>query len=329
MPNLSPLIKPSYIQSYEILNTALGNPFEFPLDLDDSGMDAKGEMMLVCDFLKQHTGNKSTLANYTKEMERFLQWLWRVRDKPLLKLTRVDAQDYLVFIQAPPHHWIARGGSMNKFLPNGEANALWRPFTSRHDYEFKASVQSVRAAMNAVSGLYYHLIDCGHTAVNPFMKMKNPVQAPPAGDQLTSVGTLGEDKALMLRNAKAMAADQPGKHDRTVFIVMALAYMDIKVTDLAPNLKAPPPRMNSFRFVDGNWMFEVQRSKLSLFVHVDPNVMASLAIYRKSLSLSVLPDSNDDGFLLRSLRSNDLGYIQSSKQIRKILAQVKVYGHLS
>jgi len=323
--SVSPLINQNYIQPTSHYSNVVGNPFDFPLDLDDSDIrHAQDEMILVCDYLYQFIDSKSTLANYTKEMEKFLQWLWRVKCRPLLKISRQDAIEYLQFIQSPPFHWIAKGGSHSKFV-GGEINPKWRPFTSRGDSDFKASVQSIRSSLNAVSGLYLHLIQNEASQINPFIGLKNPVKATTTPHPGAIVSVLGESKGTLLKSALALADEKPAQHERTLFIIQMLANMELKVTDLATNLKSPAPTMGSFVEINGQWKFECVSSNKSKLVDVPSSVLNALARYRKTLLLPALPSPGEDRYLLPSLRSDGGGCIQSSKQIRKIIAHVKQY----
>ncbi len=322
---VSPLIRPEYVQPATYYDGVLGNPFKFPLDFDDSDITHSiGEMVQLCDFLHQYKDSKATLLNYTKEIEKFLQWLWRVKQRPLLKLSRGDALDYLAFIQSPPFYWIAKGSSHPKYI-NDNINPKWRPFTTRGNSDFKASLQSLRGSLTAVNGLYLHLIVNGHTQVNPFLGVKNPLKANTRPNTNTPPGSLGEQSEAMINNALAMAISNPSKHERTLFIIQMLAHMELKVTDLATNLKSPAPTMGCFVEINGHWKFECVGSKKSKLVDVPTSVLNALARYRKTLLLPALPSPGEDQYLLPSLRSDGSGCIQSSKQIRKIIAHVKQY----
>lgn len=171
---VSPHIKNSYIKKAIYYKDHAGNPFEFPLNLDDSGINAVEEMVLFCDFLANHSTKKSTLDNYTKELEKFSQWLWRIHRKSLIKLTKEDAKEYIEFIQSPPFHWVSRGASHAKFY-NGEINPCWRPFTTRGESAYKPTYQSNRASISTLKVFFNFLINKGTTQINPFGLIKNPI----------------------------------------------------------------------------------------------------------------------------------------------------------
>lgn len=170
---VSPHIKQEYIKPICEQPKHLGNPFNFPLNLDESGISAIEEMKLICDFLYFNSNSKPTLVNYTKELEKFSQWLWRIKRTPLLEITRFEAQQYIDFIQSPPYHWISRKGNHAKYINNTE-NPLWRPFAARKGNDFRQTKQSNRSAISCLRVFYNHLIKTDKTNTNPFALIKSP-----------------------------------------------------------------------------------------------------------------------------------------------------------
>jgi site-specific recombinase XerD len=171
---ISPHIKNEYIKPESDYENTLGNPFVFPLNLDDSGIDAINEMILLCDFLFANKGKAATLMNYTKELEKFSQWLWRIKRVKLLTITKEEALEYIIFIQSPPYHWIAKDGGHSKFIGD-EMNPLWRPFSTRKGIEYAPSFQSNRATISCLKVFYNRLITMNKTNINPFALIKNPI----------------------------------------------------------------------------------------------------------------------------------------------------------
>ncbi|MEY8200090.1 MAG: hypothetical protein RPS47_12670 [Colwellia sp.] len=316
---MSPLIQASYIKPIGYYTDVVGNPYEFPLDFDNSDItNAPLEMKWICDYLHRYLGRKSTLANYTKEAEKFLQWLWRVKCRPLLKLDRRDAFEYLSFIQSPPYNWIAKRGSHPKFI-GGLANPKWRPFTTRNESDFLPTEKSIRGSLSFLNGLYLYFIECDLTKINPFLTIKNPIEP----KKSNSMGVLGERRDNLIEKALVMAELYPKKHERTLFIIKMLAHMDIKTTDLAYNRQDSPPTMNNFFNENGLWKFRCRSASCLKSVDVPKDALKALERYRESLLLDALPLPDDTANLLRSLRSDSHGFIHSSEQIRKIIGQVE------
>lgn len=168
---IHPLIKTQYIHPLEYYQDHVGNPFDFPMNLDDSAVNAKDEMILLVGFLSQHSKAAITLVNYSKEAEKYCQWLWRIKKKDMLKINRSDAVEFVEFIKSPPYHWISRRGTPQKFLRTGEPCLSWRPFSAKSNGVFTPSKRSVAATVTVIRGVYNFLIDEGLTEVNPFYKI--------------------------------------------------------------------------------------------------------------------------------------------------------------
>lgn len=168
---IHPLIKTDYIKPREYYKTVKGNPFDFPMNLDDSGIMAKEEMVLICGFLNNYP-TKTTQSNYTKELEKFCQWLWRVKRVGLIGLSIQDAKEFIEFTKSPPYHWISRRISAPKFLESGEACRDWRPFTSRAGGVYSPSRQAVRITISVMRTFYNHLMDEDLETRNPFHRIR-------------------------------------------------------------------------------------------------------------------------------------------------------------
>lgn len=168
---IHPLIKPEYIQTLEFYKASERNPFDFPLNLDDSGINAETEMALICSFLNNYSTSPATLVNYTKEMERFCQWLWRIKRVDMLKLSKDSAGEFIGFVKTPPYHWISRHGTYQKFLVDGQACAKWRPFSVRNGKDFKPSAQSIRSSHSVLRTFYNYLLDINIATSNPFHRL--------------------------------------------------------------------------------------------------------------------------------------------------------------
>ena len=59
-------------------------------------------------FLLNYMGSKSTYNTYRSELEKYLQWLWLILGKSILKVKRKEVELYLGFCSNPPKNWIAK-----------------------------------------------------------------------------------------------------------------------------------------------------------------------------------------------------------------------------
>ena len=79
--------------------------------------EAKKEYDLTREFLKSYSGSQDTFLAYRREVERLLQWSWRIAHIPIKELNRNHLRDYLDFIQNPPQEWVATQ-STSRFMEN-------------------------------------------------------------------------------------------------------------------------------------------------------------------------------------------------------------------
>lgn len=313
---LSPLIRPEYIKPFSRHDESC-LLFDFPLDLDDSNLDCKQDMMLVCDFLNHHAQNISTVNNYTKELEKFLQWLWRIKSGGLFSLNQDDAVEYLDFIKSPPIHWISKGRSYSKFVKDGtgllKKNPWWRPFSTRSSQDYVAGGQTLRSSIGVIRSLYLYLIQEGYTELNPFItiKVKNPTIAK---SKLTE--SIIEDR---IHKAEKLAAHSTKKNERTLFIAYLVYDLGLKPSDLVKNKKVTPPMMSFFYIENNKWYYRLNKNSS---LPVSDRVIRGFIRYRKHLGLPDLPNTEEDNFLLPSIKHGGNGYISKSKQILRLLAEI-------
>ncbi len=60
----------------------------------------------ACQFLRMYRGSEATFNAYRREIERLLQWTWRVANKNLPAIKRTDIEQWVEFCQRPPNAWI-------------------------------------------------------------------------------------------------------------------------------------------------------------------------------------------------------------------------------
>lgn len=125
-------------------------------------------MVLVCDFLYGHRNSGATFTNYLKDMERFCQWLWRIKRCDMLAFKREDAVEYMEFFINPPFHWISNKGRFQKYKDNGQADERWRPFSARASQAYSPSKLTIRQTESVLRTFYYYLIEERKIDHNPF-----------------------------------------------------------------------------------------------------------------------------------------------------------------
>lgn len=312
----------------------------------DNGLKSIEGYKAVRGFLRSYEGNVATFNSYRTHVERLLLWSLLVSRKPILELTRQDGERFMEFCISPPVAWIgpvvkARwkrvGGRIAKDTDTWIVNSAWRPFylTSSKREKKLASERSVDvghrpyrmaqdtvAQVFAVCGSFYQFVaDEGLTShANPIRAIKQKSK------YKQRVPGIVRSKALtdlqwhfVLDTARLMAAEDPRRHERTLFILSTLYSMYLRVSDLAGR-EGWQPAMNSFvRDSAGNWWYEVvgKGNKHARISVKDEYINVYMSRYRSFLGKSPTPPVDDGSALLYSLRGRpglSEGHIRSIVQ---------------
>lgn len=119
----------------------------------------------VRSFLRAFSDNAQTFNSYRSRVERLLLWSLLVKGKPLNRLKRQDAQDYLDFCRNPPGDWIGPV-TRSRFVTNPEAtgpldaylpNPNWLPFnlkSRKNDSAEHVAEQQYHAANGTLNQIH-------------------------------------------------------------------------------------------------------------------------------------------------------------------------------
>ena len=67
---------------------------------------ASKDYQMALNFLHCYRGSADTFGAYRRDLERFLQWSWFVRNKSFLNHKREDIEAFIEFCLKPPKRWI-------------------------------------------------------------------------------------------------------------------------------------------------------------------------------------------------------------------------------
>lgn len=168
-------------------------------------------------------------------IERLVLWTLLIRKAPLLSLARADAFDFIWFMQEPPETWLCGKGSLRfKKAPSTFGvivtvlNPKWRPFTTGR---LPTEAPTVFKAINLCSAFYRHLVSTSQATRNPFAELvyEEPTTETPTA-QVPSTLT-ADDWEIIISAAKRLAAAKPVMHERTLFLIASLAYLNVSCSD--------------------------------------------------------------------------------------------------
>ena len=137
-------------------------------------------------FLYSYNGSSATFNSYRREIERILQWSWRIEKASVLSLKREHIEDFIKFCFNPPKAWIGTKNVARFKTKNGQRilNEDWRPFvvsvsklesskgTEANIDKFCPSQSSIKATFTALSSFYEYLIQENLIESNPVALIK-------------------------------------------------------------------------------------------------------------------------------------------------------------
>ena len=301
---------------------SLENIENWPLAKDCISDNFQKDLISVKEFLFQYRGSKATFEVYRREIERVLQWCWRIRNASLLTLKRIDVEAYLDFCQKPPQSWIGTKQELRTSYWQGEkiANKRWRPFLAKvskaerkegaepNKKQYQLSQAGITDIFKVLNSFYQSCLQEERVLANPVALIRQKSKYIRQKQTKTSVRRLtAEQWHTCLVTAKQMAEDNPESHARTLFIISALYYLYLRISELIASERWIPQMKHFYQDSQKQWWFKtVGKGNKERDIAVSQEMLAALKAYRKHRGLSpLLPTLNDDTSLLHSLRGNE------------------------
>lgn len=284
-------------------------------------------------FLKQYNGNQATFNCYRREVERVLHWSWLINKKSLLTLTRDNIEQYIKFCEHPPLTWIGTK-KVARFINLAglrQANPEWRPFvatTSKANFKidnqidinnFKLSQKALKEIFVVLGSFYNFAMQENKTNYNPVASIKQKSKYLTKQQSASPVRRLSEQQwQTVLTITNKLADDKPEKYERSLFVISALYFLYLRVSELAAS-KRWSPQMNHFHQDSyGNWWFTtVGKGNKQRNIAVNQAMLNALIRWRQYLNFSPkLPTPLDISPLLPKLKG--FGNISDTKTIYQI-----------
>ena len=316
----------------------IGNPFKQRgftsscyLETQIPGADLDLEYALK--FLYSYNGSSATYNSYRREIERLLQWSWRINESSVLMLKREHIEEFIRFCFNPPKAWIGTK-NVSRFKSNDGlriSNPDWRPFVvaiSKSDvktgklldtHDFCPSQSSIKATFTAVSSFYEYLMQEGLVEANPVALIKQKskfIGKDQTKPVVRRISNLQWDYVLEI--AESLADDDPDQHERTLFVMNCLFAMDLRISELVADERSSPVMGDFRKDHDGNWWLHVTgKGNKSRTITVCDAMLSALKRYRKYLGLSTYPTVNEQTPLVAKLKGK--GPVTSTRQIRRLV----------
>ncbi|MBI1394225.1 MAG: tyrosine-type recombinase/integrase [Alphaproteobacteria bacterium] len=297
-------------------------------------------------FLRSYVGSSATVNAYRREVERLLQWAWRIERRSVFSLKRDDIEAFVRFAIDPPAAWIGRKQAPRFVTRSGEVvpNPDWRPFVAiaaktagnyvgnnfGNDVDangnptpsrarYRPSQAAVRSTFAVLSSFYDFLTEEGHLDINPvaLIRQKSKFLKKEANEAVVRrISNLQWD--YVVETAEQLAAADPAAHERTLFVMNCLLAMYLRVSELVADERSQPKMGDFRRDMDGAWWFHVTgKGNKDRTVAVSDAMLVALKRYRGSLGLAPLPTPGEATPLLARARGD--GPVTSTRQVRRIV----------
>ncbi len=284
-------------------------------------------------FLKHYVGSVGTFNAYRRETERLLHWTWHIALKTVDTLKRDDIENFIRFCQYPPKAWIGLKKPPRFVEAEGQRrpNPEWRPYVvtvsksafkkghlpDKEDYSL--SNGAIKEMLAIISSFYQYLLLEEYTFSNPVALIRQKSKFVQKRQDHTKVRRLSQHQwQTLIETAEAMAAQNPGAHERTLFMICAFYSMYLRISELAASERWVPTMNDFHKDQDGRWWFTtVGKGNKERQIAVSDAMLASLKRWRKYLGLSALPSPADDSPLIPVHRGK--GPLSNTTHIRSII----------
>jgi len=312
---------------------SLDNLSRSPVDFSLFPCFAFNDFPVVINFLNIYSGNNATFESYRRDLEKLLQWSWVISKKSILELSREDIEAYIQFCMKPPKEWIGKKRVARYINEQGERipNPEWRPFivkVNKSDFKkgkkprvssYQMSQSSIRALFAVLGSFYDHLLLEEKIQRNPITLIRQKSRYLQRQQQQSQIIRLTDNQwQACLKTAEKMADQNPKTHARTLFIIIAMYLMYLRISEFASSKRWTPMMNHFYRDSEKQWWFKVlgKGNKLRT-VAVSDAMLAALSHYRENLGLSPLPSPSDNSPLIAKRKGK--GPVESTRQIRRLI----------
>lgn len=269
------------------------------------------------DFLNYIGRNKSehTFNRFRNEAERFLTWLFLVKDQPMDSLRKKDILEYVDFCWKPPLQWIGFA-AYDRFIYNNGAygiNPKWLPFrlklSKNHHPEqpdkkkYKPSQETLKSMFTGVIAFYKYLMNEEICFGNPAQMAKADCRYFITDAQVKEIRRLTEDQWQYVLDIASSLAEKDAIYERNLFVVAALKTLFLRISELSERKDWSPEMRHFWQDENKNWWLKIYGKGRKLRdVTVPTQFLDFLKRYRRYRALPSLPSSSDTSPIVEKIR---------------------------
>lgn len=268
------------------------------------------------EFLSYVGRNKSehTFTRFRSEIEKFLLWVFLVKDKPLDEYRKADILEYADFCWQPPLTWICLS-NVEKFVLKGglyTTNPAWTPYrltiakgdTSKPDKKkYRPSQETLHAMFTAVNAFYKHLTDEEYCYGNPVQIAKKDCRYLIKDAQVKDVKRLTEDQWNFLLKVSQTMAEADSRFERSLFLIASLKTLFLRISEYSERSNWSPVMSHFWKDNDQNWWLKVYgKGRKVRDITVPPSFLPFLTRYRLHRGLAKLPLAGENHPIIEKIR---------------------------
>ncbi|EGQ9744517.1 site-specific integrase [Vibrio parahaemolyticus] len=268
------------------------------------------------DFLMEYYNNKNNYKSIRSDLCIFLNWVWNVRRKSVVDVTRKDMFDFVEFGNNPPEELVAGYSGMPiikdepKKVPfdyEPILNEDWQPFVNLEKKNGKPYIRkfaTLKRQLSIVSSFYAYLGEMEVTDKNPAAIATRKFTEGNVGN--VGITDVDKEKALsqvqvtcIVELLEYLCELNPEKYERSrfLFYLLVLAYPRRSEIAARPTHSPTFSDFRRHRTSSGKYYytFYIPRSKWSKSrsVLVSDELLDALKRYRVFLGLNPLPTASE------------------------------------
>ena len=269
------------------------------------------------DFLQYIGRNKSehTYNRFRNEAEKFLIWLFLVKQEPMDGLRKQAILEYADFYWKPPVHWIGLAAHDRFLTINAtyKINDKWLPFRLKipknHSKDavdkkkYKPSQESLKSMFTGVVAFYKYLMNEEICYGNPAQLAKKDCRYFIADAQVKEIRRLTEEQWQFVIDIALQKANENPIYERSLFVIASLKTLFLRISELSERKDWSPEMRHFWQDEDKNWWLKVYGKGRKLRDVTVPNQFIDyLKRYRSSRGLPSLPSSSDTSPIVEKIR---------------------------
>lgn len=294
------------------------------------------------EFLKYIGRNKSghTFHRFRNETERFLIWVFLVKQKPVDDLRKRDVLEYADFCWKPPVDWIGLASHDRFQYISGsyQLNPQWLPFRLKapknqpgvkpDKKKYRPSQETLKSIFTGLIAFYNYLINEEICYGNPAQLARKDCRYFIADAQVKEVRRLTGEQWQCVFDIALSMAERDHVYERNLFVIVTLKTLFLRISELSERRDWSPEMRHFWQDGDNNWWLKVYgKGRKIRDVSVPVQYLDYLKRYRQYRALPALPPSFETLPLVEKIRGQGG---MTARHLTRLVQEIfdKAYGEM-